>query len=41
MAICTYLDTENIEEPRIPSMKFVGDVTIGEGECVPPNTRLE
>ncbi|XP_029636681.1 protein ILRUN [Octopus sinensis] len=38
-AICSYYD---FEQPsiRLPSMSFVKDVTVGEGESVPPNTKF-
>ncbi|GAB1602857.1 protein ILRUN-like [Argonauta hians] len=38
-AICSYYD---FEQPsiRLPSMAFVKDVTVGEGESVPPNTKF-
>ncbi|CAG2162706.1 unnamed protein product [Oppiella nova] len=38
-AICSYFD---YEQPalRLPSMKLVNDVTIGEGEEVPPNAKF-
>ena len=38
-AICSYYD---IEQPTVelPSMTVVDDVTIGEGESVPPNTKF-
>lgn len=38
-AICSYYD---IEQPAVelPSMTVVDDVTIGEGESVPPKTRF-
>jgi len=35
-AICAYFDLEHTM--ALPEMKFVKDVTIGEGESVPPNT---
>ena len=25
---------------KIPQMRFVADVTVGEGEAIPPNTRF-
>ena len=36
-AICAYFDLQS--STRLPQMTFVKDVTIGEGESVPPNTR--
>jgi hypothetical protein len=36
-AICAYYDYEQ-PSIKIPQMAFVQDVTIGEGESVPPNT---
>ena len=38
-AICSYYD---FEQPNIklPSMSFIRDVTIGEGESIPPNTQF-
>ncbi|KAJ8299166.1 hypothetical protein KUTeg_023226 [Tegillarca granosa] len=38
-AICSYYD---FDQPvvRLPSMKFIGDVTIGEGEAVQPITKF-
>ena len=36
-AICSYYD---FDQPSVksPQLAFVGDVTIGDGEAVPPNT---
>jgi len=25
---------------KIPQMRFIADVTVGEGEAIPPNTRF-
>ena len=38
-AICAYYD---FEQPavKLPSMSFVRDITIGEGESVPPDTNF-
>lgn len=36
-AICSYYDLEH-PQLKLPSMLFVRDVTIGEGESIPPNT---
>lgn len=38
-AICSYYD---IQQPKtmLPSMSLVKDVTVGEGESVPPNTKF-
>ncbi|XP_077994286.1 protein ILRUN-like [Glandiceps talaboti] len=38
-AICSYYDFECPKE-KLPSMSLEKDVTIGEGESVPPNTRF-
>lgn len=38
-AICSYFDFEASKE-NLPSMSFLKDVTIGEGEAVPPNTKF-
>ncbi|XP_076316471.1 protein ILRUN-like [Tachypleus tridentatus] len=38
-AVCSYFDFEAPLD-KLPSMSFVKDVTIGEGEAVPPNTRF-
>lgn len=38
-AICSYFDYEQPSH-RLPSMKLVSDVTIGEGEEVPPNCKF-
>ncbi|XP_013786782.1 uncharacterized protein C6orf106 homolog [Limulus polyphemus] len=38
-AVCSYFDFEAPLE-KLPSMSFVKDVTIGEGEAVPPSTRF-
>ncbi|QQP57004.1 Putative LOC102219486 [Caligus rogercresseyi] len=35
-AVCSYFDLES--GLRLPSMSFLQDLTIGEGESVPPNT---
>ncbi|RWS12850.1 hypothetical protein B4U79_08434 [Dinothrombium tinctorium] len=42
-AICAYFDLDapkDFGQSSLPSMTFVKDVTIGEGEEVPPNTRF-
>ncbi|XP_055334694.1 uncharacterized protein LOC129585837 [Paramacrobiotus metropolitanus] len=38
-SICSYYDLENSQE-HLPQMVFVQDVTIGEGESVPPKTKF-
>ncbi|XP_067135990.1 protein ILRUN [Centruroides vittatus] len=38
-AVCSYFDFESPKE-NLPSMSFVKDVTIGEGEAIPPNTKF-
>lgn len=38
-AVCSYFDLESASS-RLPGMVFVGDITIGEGESVPPNTQF-
>ena len=38
-AILAYYDAE-MPTDKIPQMKFIGDVTVGEGEAIPPNTRF-
>ena len=38
-AICSYYDYEQ-PNAKVPCMAFVKDVTIGEGESVPPATRF-
>lgn len=38
-AVCSYFDFEASKE-NLPSMLFLKDVTIGEGEAVPPNTKF-
>lgn len=38
-AVCSYFDIETPKENG-PSMTLVKDVTIGDGEAVPPNTRF-
>ncbi|KAK3102798.1 hypothetical protein FSP39_013980 [Pinctada imbricata] len=38
-AICSYYDFDQ-PNVRLPSMKFLMDVTIGEGEAVPPSTNF-
>lgn len=37
-AIGAYYDFEGAPQAKLPSMTFVLDVTVGEGESVPPNT---
>lgn len=42
-AICSYFDLDAPRElgmEALPNMSFIKDVTIGEGEEVPPNTRF-
>lgn len=39
-AICSYFDYEQPPALRLPSMKLISDVTIGEGEEVPPNSKF-
>jgi len=38
-AILAYYDAE-MPTDKIPQMKFIADVTVGEGEAIPPNTRF-
>lgn len=38
-AILAYYDAE-MPTDKIPQMRFIADVTVGEGEAVPPNTRF-
>ena len=43
-AVCSYFEYE-VEQPTVartpqPQMAFVKDVTIGEGESIPPSTRF-
>jgi hypothetical protein len=38
-AILAYYDAE-MPTDKIPRMRFIGDVTVGEGEAIPPNTRF-
>ncbi|CAL4160420.1 unnamed protein product, partial [Meganyctiphanes norvegica] len=37
-AVCAYFDLQSAN--KLPQMTFVKDITIGEGESVPPNTRF-
>lgn len=38
-AICAYYDFESDQAGlKLPELAFVSDVTVGEGEAVPPNT---
>jgi len=37
-AICSYFEFQS--NTKLPSMSFIKDITIGEGESVPPNTRF-
>ena len=37
-AIGSYYDYEQPGNTRVPAMAFVQDITIGEGESVPPGT---
>lgn len=40
-AVGAYYDFNSSQSvERLPSMEFVQDITIGEGEAVPPNTRF-
>lgn len=42
-AVCFYFDYDAhklLQQPNLPQVSFIGDVTIGEGEEVPPNTRF-
>lgn len=39
-ALWAYYEYDSPELKNIPSMKFVCDVTIGEGESVTPNTNF-
>lgn len=38
-AVCSYFDFDSPRD-NLPCMSFVKDVTIGEGEAVPPNTKF-
>lgn len=38
-AILAYYDAE-MPTDKVPQMRFIADVTVGEGEAVPPNTRF-
>uniref|UniRef100_T1IRJ1 Nbr1 FW domain-containing protein n=1 Tax=Strigamia maritima TaxID=126957 RepID=T1IRJ1_STRMM len=38
-AVCSYYDLESPKD-RLPTMSFVRDVTVGEGESVPPSTKF-
>jgi len=38
-AVCSYFDLES-DGSRLPSMVFLADITIGEGESIPPNTNF-
>ncbi|KAL7648486.1 UNVERIFIED_CONTAM: hypothetical protein RMT77_000392 [Armadillidium vulgare] len=37
-AVCAYFDLQSAN--KLPQMTFLKDITIGEGESVPPNTRF-
>lgn len=37
-AICSYYDCEQPKQEKIPCMTLIKDVTIGDGEAVPPRT---
>lgn len=37
-AVCAYFDLQTVN--KLPQMTFVKDITIGEGESVPPSTRF-
>ena len=39
-AVNSYYDYEQSSFSNLPSMSFVKDVTIGEGEAIPPNTNF-
>ena len=38
-AICSYYD---LDQPsvKVPQLTFISDITVGDGEAVPPNTRF-
>ena len=36
-AVCSYFDLETVNS-SLPGMVFLKDVTIGEGDSIPPNT---
>jgi len=38
-AILAYYDAE-MPTDKLPQMRFIADVTVGEGEAIPPNTRF-
>lgn len=38
-AVCSYFDFDSPKD-KLPKMAFVRDVTIGEGEAVPPNMKF-
>jgi len=38
-AILAYYDAE-MPTDKIPQMRFIADVTVGEGEAIPPNTKF-
>ena len=38
-AVCSYFDLESANS-NLPGMVFLADITIGEGEAVPPNTHF-
>ncbi|CAF0912524.1 unnamed protein product [Adineta steineri] len=38
-AILAYYDAE-MPTDKVPHMKFIADVTVGEGEAIPPNTKF-
>jgi hypothetical protein len=41
-AVCAYYDFDqpSLTNIRLPVMSFVRDITIGEGEAVPPSTKF-
>lgn len=39
-AICSYYDLDQPGSVKIPQLTFISDITVGEGEAVPPNTRF-
>jgi len=39
-AVCSYFDLEHSSSANLPGMVFVGDITIGEGESIPPSTQF-
>ncbi|XP_074659951.1 protein ILRUN-like [Tubulanus polymorphus] len=39
-AVCAYFDFEQPKQDKLPNMRLINDITIGEGESVPPNTQF-